>query len=328
MRPHHAPWSLALLLIAALSPVGCAHLTPAGRGVRIIEKPGSLQVNINGQLFTEYHFQDVPRPYFYPVLGADGLALTRKWPQEAGEGEEHDHPHHRSLWFSHGAVNGKDFWSEVKSYGHIVHDGFTEIKSGRHSGIIASKDKWVDADGTVVCTDDRVMTIYNPREGRMFDFQVTIHASNGNVTFGDTKEGTMAMRIAETMRQKQPKGKEARGHIVNSEGVRDGDTWGKRADWVDYYGPVDGKTVGIAIFDHPANPRHPTTWHVRDYGLFAANPFGLHDFEKAAPGTGDLKILAGQSVTFRYRFILHEGDEKQAKIAAKYGEYAPKKPKS
>jgi hypothetical protein len=129
----------------------------------------------------------------------------------------------------------------------------------------------------------------------------------------------MAVRLAETMRVK---GKVGHGHIVNSAGVRDGDTWGKRADWCDCYGPVDGKTVGIAIFDHPENPRHPTTWHVRDYGLFAANPFGLHDFEKLSnKAAGDMVVPAGKTVTFRYRFYLHEGDDQQAKVAAKYADY-------
>ena len=104
--------------------------------------------------------------------------------------------------------------------------------------------------------------------------------------------------------------------------MRDGQTWGKRADWCDYYGPVEGKTVGIAIFDHPQNPRHPTWWHVRDYGLFAANPFGQHDFESLPDKTaGNLDVPAGKSVTFRYRFYLHEGDEQQAKVAERYKEY-------
>src|SRR5262249_47774002 len=129
----------------------------------------------------------------------------------------------------------------------------------------------------------------------LFDFEITIHASNGEVTLGDTKEGSMAMRLAETMRLKQPKGKAGEGHIVNSEGVRDEQTWCKRADWVDYYGPVDCKIMGVAIFDHPENPRHPTTWHVRDYGLFAANPFGLHDFEKKPADIGNLVIPTGKS---------------------------------
>jgi hypothetical protein len=85
---------------------------------------------------------------------------------------------------------------------------------------------------------------------------------------------------------------------------------------------VEGKTVGVAIFDHPKNPRHPTWWHVRNYGLFAANPFGIHDFEKKSAGAGDMKIAPGQSVTFRYRLYLHEGDEKQARVAERYKEYA------
>ena len=135
----------------------------------------------------------------------------------------------------------------------------------------------------------------------------------------------MALRLAETMRLKPNKSNVGNptGHIVNSEGVRDGATWSKRAAWCDYYGPVDGHLVGVAIFDHPANPRHPTWWHVRDYGLFTANPFGRHDFEKLPDKTaGNLVVPAGQSVTFRYRFYFHEGDEQQAQVAARYAEYA------
>ena len=128
----------------------------------------------------------------------------------------------------------------------------------------------------------------------------------------------MAVRLAETMRLKSP----GQGHIVNSAGLRDNDTWGKQADWCDYSGPVDGKLAGIAIFDHPQNPRHPTWWQVRDYGLFAANPFGQHDFEKLADKkAGDLTVPAGKSITFRYRFYLHSGGEKQAKVAERYQRY-------
>jgi len=61
---------------------------------------------------------------------------------------------------------------------------------------------------------------------------------------------------------------------------------------------------------------------VRDYGLFAVNPFGIHDFEKKPAGTGDLVIPAGQSATFKYRFYFHKGDDKQGKVAELYREYA------
>jgi hypothetical protein len=330
---------LALLFVLG----SAVQVLSAADGVSVVQQDDKVRVEINGQLFTEYYFKHVPRPYCYPLLGPRGTAMTRDWPMKDLPGEEHDHPHHRSLWFAHGNVNGLDFWSEQKNYCKTVHAKFLAVESGKNEGIIRTENHWVAPDGTVVCTDERTLQIYNrgPEE-RLFDFDITLYApKNKEVVFGDTKEGTMAVRVAETMRVVHGKNEAGKGRIVLSTGVSDDgpggavarnekketNTWGKRAAWCDYSGPVDGKTVGIAIFDHPQNPRHPTSWHVRDYGLFAANPFGLHDFEKQPKGAGDLKIPAGQSVTFRYRFYLHEGNEKDAKVAERYAEYAGKSDK-
>ena len=330
MKPHGNLVKLAgslILLVAGITMLsGISAAQAAGKsGVQITTLPDRLRVEINGQLFTEYVFKDTPRPYCYPLIGPGGLAMTRNWPMKDVPDEDHDHPHHRSFWHSHGDMNGQDFWAEAKSFGKTVHESFTEVKSSAESGVIRSQNKYVASDGSVVATDERTLRIYaRPDNERLFDFEITFKAGDKDLVFGDTKEGTMSLRLAETMRlkpNKTSKGKPG-GHIVNSEGVRDGETWGKRAKWCDYYGPVEGKTVGVAIFDHPQNPRHPTWWHVRDYGLFAANPFGQHDFEKLDNKTaGNLTIPAGKSVTFRYRFFMHEGDEKQAKVAERYQEY-------
>ncbi len=296
-------------------------------GVKITETGDKVRVEINGELFTEYNFKDAPHVYFYPLLGPGGAKMTRDFPMVPGsEGEEHDHKHHRSLWYSHGDVNGIDFWSEEAKAGKILHDKFLEVKSGKDSGVIKSTCKWVAPDGTVVVTDERTFRVYNrPQNERLFDFEITLHAGEKEVVLGDTKEGSMAIRVAETMRVVHGKKQPGKGHIVQSTGVLDDKTWGKHAEWCDYYGPVNDKIVGIAMFDHPGNPRHPTTWHVRDYGLFAANPFGLHDMEKKPQGAGDMKIAPGKSVTFRYRIYLHEGDTEQAKVAARYQDYVKTK---
>jgi len=294
-------------------------------GVRVAELEEKLSVEINGKLFTEYHFKDVPRPYFYPVIGPTGDNITRHWPMKEGENEQQDHIHHRSLWFTHGDVNGHDFWLEKEGSGKIVHDKFLKVTSGPDVGIIQSRNKWVANSGEVVCTDTRTHKFYNRPETQIMDFDITIHASHGEVVLGDTKEGSMAIRLAPTMRLK---GEVGQGHIVNSEGARDEAAWGKRAAWCDYYGPVNGQLVGVAIFDHPQNPKHPTWWHVRHYGLFAANPFGVHDFENKPEGTGNITIPSGQSLTFRYRFYFHKGDDKQAKVAEHYREYAAVESKS
>ncbi len=289
---------------------------PGASGVRLLEHEDKIVVEINGKLFTEYRFKEPQRPFFYPVIGPTGVPVIRHWPMGDGPNEAHDHPHHKSLWYTHGAINGVDFWADDK--GKIVHDKFLEVSSDPKVGVIKSQNKYVAPDGKIVCTDTRTHRFHNRPDGQIMDFEVTIHASNGRVTMGDTKEGSLGIRLAPTM---CVEGEVGKGHIVNSKGQTDTNAWGKRADWCDYHGPVDRNVVGVAIFDHPDNPRHPTWWHVRDYGLFAANPFGVHDFEEKPEGTGDLVIPAGESVTFKYRFYIHKGDEKQAKVAEHYREY-------
>ena len=248
-----------------------------------------------------------------------------------GDGEETDHKHHRSLWFTHGAVNGHDFWTEGKGP-RVVQVGPARVSSGRDRGVIETESEWRAKDGTVVCTDRR-RHVFHDTSGRapscrMMDIEVTLRATHGRVVLGDTKEGSMAVRVAPTMRVK---GKVARGHIVTSEGARDRKAWGKRAKWCDYHGPLGGgegekgggsATVGIAILDHPLNPRHPTWWHARDYGLCAANPFGVSYFERKPRGSGDMTIPAGESATFRYRVYIHEGDEKAGEVERVWRDYA------
>ncbi|MDQ6632690.1 MAG: PmoA family protein [Verrucomicrobiota bacterium] len=310
-------------------------------GVKITKLENKLRVEIGGKLFTEYYFKNVPRPFCYPLIGPGDLPVTRNWPMKETPGEERDHLHHRSLWFGHEKVNGNDFWSEEKNFGKQVPQKFTEISSGEKFGVITSQNNWVSHEGKIICTDDRTLKIYNQPNPKIFDFEITIHADHGELWLGDSKDAGMSIRVAETMRPMHGKDQPGDGHIVMSSGIsddspsvlaarkekREDNTWGKRADWVDYFGPVNGKIVGIAIFDHPKNYGHPTHWHVRDYGLFTANPFGLHYFEKKPEGAGDLKIPAGQSVTFRYRFVLHEGNEKQGKIAELYQKFISEKSK-
>ena len=322
----------AVLLLIVIGGVSCRTSQPAAdkSGVQITTLTNRLRVEINGELFTEYYFSGVPRPFCYPLLGPGGLAMTRNYPMQSPEGEEHDHPHHRSLWFGHGLVNEQNFWTEQGDFGRQVHQRFTAIEPGTDCGVIKSTNQWIAADGKVICTDDRVLRFYaRPDSERVLDFEITLHAGTKPLALGDTKEGMFAMRIAESMRLIKPvvkgakKGEPGDGHIVNSAGDRDAAAWGKRAAWVDYVGPVGGKTVGVAIFDHPGNPHHPPWWHARDYGLLAANPVGQHDFEKLADTeAGTLVIPAGGHATFRYRIYLHEGDAIQAKVAARFRDYA------
>ena len=145
-----------------------------------------------------------------------------------------------------------------------------------------------------------------------------------DLVLGDTKEGSMGIRMAPEFRLR---GKVARGTCLNSEGVIGKPIWGKRASWISYWAMFDEQNVAISIFDHPSNPRHPTWWHARDYGLVAANPFGQHDFESKPEGAGNMNLKLGESVTFSYRFLFHLGDPQKSGLSQKYIEWSKEKSK-
>ena len=287
-------------------------------GVELRSSGSNVEVLVGGKPFTTYITDDGPKPYYFPVIGPTGASFTRAYPMKNVEGEDRDHPHQRSMFFTHGNVNGFDFWaSDPKNppkpnYGSIKETAVKTLAAGQAVGVIHTTDDWLGPDGKKVCEDERVVRFYDTRAGRVFDFDVVVKATAGPVTFGDTKEGMFGLRVASSMDVKNKKG----GKITNAEGLTDEAAWGKASPWVDYTGPVEGKQVGVAILNHPSSFRYPTTWHVRTYGLFAANPFGWHDF--GMKQAGDYTIPEGQSIAFRYRVVLHAGPADVAKLMEAY----------
>lgn len=285
---------------------------------------GKLDVKIGGRLFTTYHFApEFPRPFLYPFVGPGETQVTRNFPMRDDiEGEAHDHPHHRSVWVAYGEVNGTDNWSEGKDHGWIRHLRFEDITSGPVFGRIRSANSWTDKDGVKQMEDVREFTFYNLSSERLVDVSVKFVATEGDVELTDTKEGgIISVRVATSMDGNKG------GMMANAYGgLTEAENWGKPAHWVDYYGPVEGKVMGITIMDHPTSFRYPTRWHVRDYGLFTANPFALKYYEPAKGWNGDHTMGKGEELDFRYRLFVHEGDTAQAGVAEKYfGFIAPPK---
>ncbi len=318
---------LVAVLAATAFPTPLPAQTSAENQVEITKADGKAIVTLGGQPFTEYVFAGHAKPILYPVIGPHGIAMTRDYPMQEGvDNEASDHPHHKSLWYTHDDVNGVQFWMEYPGKNSDLKPGRIVQTSLRiDEDRIQTEDDWIAPDGNIVCKDTRLLRFGATPNARYIDFEITLRATQGDVTFGDTKEGTMGLRTHPMLRLQtdEKRGNHtAKGNAINSEGVRGKEIWGKRAKWVDYWAPIDGHTVGIAIFDHPSNPRHPTWWHARTYGLVAANPFGIHDFEQKPKGTGDMTIKSDESVTFRYRFLFHEGDHEQADIDGEFESFA------
>lgn len=299
----------------------CLLPTPwSAQAQTVLLKPSEfgLRIEIDGRLFSEYRTTDAQRPYLYPLTGPSGANLARPYPMEAGGAK--DHPHHRSMWFTHGGVNGVDFWGDGKLNGTIKHTAFEQLKTVGAVGSFVAKSSWETPGGKVVMTDERLLRIEAlAGGGTMVDWTLKLIASAGDVTFTDTKEGSFALRLCPSLSMTESKA----AHITTSTGVADRAAWGTRAKWVTYHGPdPQGNVVSVTIFDHPQNLRHPTWWHARDYGLVAANPFGIHDFERSTDKTkGNYQLAQGQSLTLRYRVLIESGNPVQAKLAERFVEF-------
>lgn len=304
---------------------------PMAAEVKVTQGSGRISIVIDGKPYTDmFYGPETNKPYLHPLRSASGKIVTRHYPMEPGEGESKDHPHQRGLWFTHGDVNGYDFWANEESQknpkkGKVVIKEMGALKSGDNDGSLQATFNWLDPAGQPLLTESRQIVFYSDPENRVIDFDLTLRAIE-KVTFGDTKEGTFAMRLAAGLEEPEKKSlpsPKRTGVMVNSRGGKtEKQCWGERASWMDYAGELEGEKLGIAILDNPGNPRHPTYWHSRSYGLFAANIFGLHDFLSDKTANGSLTLQPGESLRFRYRVIVHPGDYKTAKIAEAYQQYA------
>jgi Family of unknown function (DUF6807) len=282
-----------------------ALVLPLAAQVKFTRQPERVLVSIEGKPYTTFYLAPGGnKPYVWPLSTASGIVVTRHFPMESYPGETNDHPHHRGMFFSHGDINGTNFWAtepgQSANAGKMIFKRILEMKDGKEQGTLRAIFDGEDSHGKVIMTETRTLVFHDDSPRRTIDFEIEIRAVEPLV-FADTKEGTFGIRLATSM--SEDKG----GRMVNAED-KDGEknVWGKRSAWVDYYGTVDGKPVGVTIHDDPRNPRHPTYWHSRAYGLLAANPFGVRDFTGDKTLDGSMNVARGDSVTFRYRVVIHE----------------------
>jgi hypothetical protein len=299
----------------------CLGLGATPNGVVFNKGDDRIDVVIAGKPFTTYYYAaNLPRPFFHPLRTADGKVVTRGFPMVTdapAESQDRDHPHHRSCWFTFGDVDGVDYWGEgAKVQGRIVNRSVDKMEGGEKKGVLAATMDWLDNTGRKILVQKQEVIFHGDASRRYMDYTIVLTPAERDVTFRDTKEGMFAVRLATPLKEKNG------GVITNSKGaVGMKDCWGKSAEWVDYSGQLDGSKVGVTIMDHPGSFRHPTTWHVRDYGLFAANPFGLRDFTGDKAKDGSHVIATGKNITFRYRILIHPGNLQEAKVADEYGKY-------
>lgn len=312
--------------------------------VRQLPDEERVDVLVGGELFTSYIYLEslavLKKPVLYPIRSPDGSDVTRGFPIEPREGEQVDHPHQIGLWFTYGDVNGLDFWNnsdaippeEAHNYGRIEHRRVLSTESGEGRGALEIEAAWLAPSGEELLQERTRFVFHAGTDVRAIDRITTLTAGDERVLMRDNKEGVIGMRTRRELElatgrsailvdaSGRPGSEEIldegrlTGAYRNSEGISGyPDVWGQRARWTALSGVLDGDSVTVAIFDHPENVGYPTYWHARDYGLFAANPLGQEAMSEGRESL-NYQLDAGESVTFRYRVLLHSGAATDAQI--------------
>lgn len=265
-----------------------------------------IDMKINGKHFSDYVFKGQNKPYFGQIVDENGVGFTRL------DLTAEEHPHQRSLIIAVGDVNGVDCWNEYGNYGLVKNESVMKIVSSSAYASFTAHNRWTDLENKPLLSERTTYTVYNqPNDARVLDIETVFKADYGDFTFGATKEaGPLGIRLRDELKVDSKQSK-----IKNSWGAEtEAECWGKCAEWCDYYGDLDGiGPMGVTIFDNMKNERFPTAWHVRSYGLFAANNL----FFK-----GGFTVKAGESVTYRYRVIFRRREMTNEEISNRYVIYS------
>lgn len=327
---------------------------------QIAQDEQGLKINVDGKLFAGYVIDKSNKPFLWPVIGPTGKAMTRHYPMPGSEGttgEQRDHIHHRGIFFGHESIGiqgwkfpqskndwnavtdenrnlvGGDSWHEIATFrgndqksqndkrlatlARIVHKKFTKLKTTDEYALVVQVCDYLDRNEKKFLTEERQMVFRVAEDARVIDFEQRFFSDQAVVQFDDRKDAGLSVRVPSSMAVDSKQG----GQVVNSNGLKNGDAWSKRAKWCDYYGPVDGEQLGIAFLNHPSSFRFPTRWHVRGYGLFTANPFGNRSFGRNNQNLG-FELKLGEKLTLKHRIVLHLGDTESAGVEQMWQRYA------
>jgi len=321
-----------LPLAAAFAVCGVVANPKAVNRILVIakEQERRVDISIDGKPFTSYIWPaTLKKPVLYPLRTARGTIITRGFPLEQRPGERIDHPHHSGLWFNYENVNGLDFWNnsdaikpeDAPKMGTILQRSIVSAKSGAREGELDVETDWVSFAKKVLLNEHTHFVFRGGADFRSVDRITTLRALDEKVSFPDTKDGMLGLRVTRALEIPSDKPEVftdasgrpttvatldntgVNGTYLTSEGKKGDAAWSTRGRWCNLSGMVGDEPVTITILDHPKNPGFPTYWHARGYGLFAANPLGEKIFSNGKEEL-NFSLAPHASVIFRYRIVI------------------------
>jgi Methane oxygenase PmoA len=233
--------------------------------VSVNESARRVDIAIDGQPFTSYIWPTtLKKPVLYPIRTAQGTIITRGYPLEPRPGERVDHPHHAGLWLNYENVNGLDFWNnseaikpeDAPKMGHIVQRQILSAKSGSDQGELDVAADWLTFDNKVLLNEHTHFVFRGDSTSRTIDRITTLTALDEKVSFPDSKDGMLGLRVIRALEIPSDKPEVyldaagrpttvakldntgVNGTYLTSEGKQGDAAWGTRGRWCDLSGMV------------------------------------------------------------------------------------------
>jgi len=272
-----------------------------------------------GPLWQFRYGQDLDTAYFHPVSTTGGRTLT--WDRPA------DHVWHHGLWFSWKFINQVNYWEIDEATGRPAgRTTWSNVRVEAADDLTARIDmdlayRAAGEDVSVLAEERTIETRPPDAEGvYSMDWTCAFRAARKVVLDRTPIPGEpggqgwggyagLSLRLAAGLSDRR---------IASSDGPlteMPQDRHRGRHAAVDYSGLLDGAPAGIAILDHPRNPRAPSPWYV----IRSAE---MSFFSPAVLGYEPLTLQAGERLTLRYRVIVHDGRWDAGRLNAEHSRYA------
>jgi hypothetical protein len=247
--------SLLVLSIAGLAATACSTATTTV-GLRVAQDIGVAEVCRNGRDALQYRFKDVSfKPYIKELRTPSGVNVLLDSPS--------DHKHHHALMFAL-RVGETDFWSENPDCGSQVSLGVENVhtRDGKLGRVAAFRDtlSWKQPDGTESLKETRTIRVYSGNGAQptflTWESCLSLPAGCAEATLSGDHYFGLGMRFVREM--------DGAAKFLNADNLAGevfrGDERLTPSRWCAIQGTVSGKPVTVAMFDYPANPRHPARW--------------------------------------------------------------------
>ncbi len=296
-----------------------ASATAAEHRVAFEPRDDTVLIRVDDRPLATYVYRDpeILRPYFKDVCAPGGLQVTRRHPPKEGSDPADHATMHPGLWLAFGDLGGADFW---RNQATVAHGGFVRAPQAEgDKGTFAVRNLYT-AGGNVLCEETCTYTFQVRPAGYLILWDSTFQSKRAGVCFGDQEEMGLGVRLATPLMVKPFENRHPPGGILDDHGRRnEKEIWGQQAAWCDYSGRLSDAFAGIMLMPDPRNAS-ACRWHVRDYGLMVANPFGQSVFKKGP--AKNTEVASGRPFHLRFGILLHAAPgEDNFDPAAAYQDY-------